>query len=352
MPPPPTPKRLDQKLARIRAGQASRRDFIIADAKDADMAFGATAPGLRARGESVPGAGPSVWKTRADYLQQIREIVTQDVVDIILLSASNLEQLVVCEGCFRDSAITPAARANDSSDIWLVRGGTYHTVPSLPFRSASLEHIQSVRRQGNGTGSVPGADLGLYSVTFNNDAVADHRTLEAFAAFRREAEEKNFRYFLEVFAPNLPAAVARPDLPGFLCDSIVRLLAGIAETGRPLFLKVPYLGPGFMNELAGYDPGVVIGGMRGAAGTTLDAFQLLHEAQAHGAWAALLGRKINQAENPLLFISFLRRLADGEIAPAEAVRAYHGELARLGLKPHRDLPADLQLTERWVCEGG
>ena len=195
-----------------------------------------------------------------------------------------------------------------------------------------------------------GADLGLYSVTFNNDAVADHRTLEALAAFRREAEEKRFRYFLEVFAPNLPAAVARPDLPGFLCDSIVRLLAGIAEAGRPLFLKVPYLGPRFMTELTSYDPGVVVGVMGGAAGTTMDAFLLLHEAQAHGAWAALLGRKINQAESPLRFIAYLRRIADGEIAPAEAVRAYHGELARLGVKPQRDLSADLQVTERWDCD--
>ena len=350
MPPPTTPKRLDQKLARIRAGQATRRDFIIADAKDADMAFGATAPGLRMEGESVPGGRLPGWKTRADSLQQIREIVAQDVVDIMLLSASNLERLAVQEGRFRESAVTAAARANDSSDIWLVRGGAYRGAPSLPFRSASIEHIQYGRQRSDGAEPVSGADLGLYSVTFNNDAVADHRTLEAFAAFRREAEEKRFRYFLEVFAPNLPAAVARPDLPGFLCDSIVRLLAGIAEAGRPLFLKVPYLGPRFMTELTSYDPGVVVGVMGGAAGTTMDAFLLLHEAQAHGAWAALLGRKINQAESPLRFIAYLRRIADGEISPAEAVRAYHAELAQLGLKPQRDLSADLQVTERWDCD--
>ena len=34
----PAPKRLDEKLARIRAGKAGRGDFIIADAKDAEQA--------------------------------------------------------------------------------------------------------------------------------------------------------------------------------------------------------------------------------------------------------------------------------------------------------------------------
>ena len=47
-------KSLDEKLARI-AADPSCNDFILADAKDADMAFGVRAPGprsyLSARGE-------------------------------------------------------------------------------------------------------------------------------------------------------------------------------------------------------------------------------------------------------------------------------------------------------------
>ena len=39
-------KSLDQKLARILA-DSSCRDFILADAKDADMAFGLSAPAAR-----------------------------------------------------------------------------------------------------------------------------------------------------------------------------------------------------------------------------------------------------------------------------------------------------------------
>jgi hypothetical protein len=39
-------KFLDTKLAAIRSGAYNPADFIIADAKDGDIAFGATAPGL------------------------------------------------------------------------------------------------------------------------------------------------------------------------------------------------------------------------------------------------------------------------------------------------------------------
>jgi hypothetical protein len=35
---------LDRKLAKIHAGKYKPADFIIADAKDADMAFGVMAP--------------------------------------------------------------------------------------------------------------------------------------------------------------------------------------------------------------------------------------------------------------------------------------------------------------------
>ena len=40
-------KSLDAKLADIRANPGSSKAFIIADAKDADMAFGVRAPGHR-----------------------------------------------------------------------------------------------------------------------------------------------------------------------------------------------------------------------------------------------------------------------------------------------------------------
>ena len=47
---------------------------------------------------------------------------------------------------------------------------------------------------------------------------------------------------------------------------------------------------------------------------------------------ALFGRKINLAEAPLHLIALMRRVADGDITPEEAVRAYHGELQKLGIR--------------------
>ena len=55
-------KSLDRKIARILADTACR-DFILADAKDADMAFGLAAgpqPGTSRRGRAVSARWPSI----------------------------------------------------------------------------------------------------------------------------------------------------------------------------------------------------------------------------------------------------------------------------------------------------
>src|SRR5690606_21554017 len=111
----------------------------------------------------------------------------------------------------------------------------------------------------------------------------------------------------------------------------------------PVFLKVVYHGPKALEELVNYDPHLIVGILGGSSGTTLDAFQMIHEAQKYGARVALYGRKINNAENQLAFIEFLRLIVDGVIEPREAVRAYHSVLEKLGIKPQRPLEEDLQL---------
>jgi hypothetical protein len=90
----------------------------------------------------------------------------------------------------------------------------------------------------------------------------------------------------------------------------------------------------------------------GSAGTTLDAFQLIHDVRKYGGRAALFGRKINQAENQLAFIEFLRHIVDGVIEPVEAVKAYHAVLAKLSLQPHRSLQDDLALGGAAASYGG
>ncbi len=131
-------KSLDTKLAAIHADPSGCRDFIIADAKDADMAFGIGAPGKSPESH----AGEVRMRTLAEYREQIREITRQGLVDIMLMSASTSYQLSIVEKLFENSHVTPAARANDTSDVFVVRGANYLESPAQPFRSATLDHIQ------------------------------------------------------------------------------------------------------------------------------------------------------------------------------------------------------------------
>lgn len=356
-------KSLDRKLAEIRANPASR-EFVIADAKDADMAFGVRAPGQRhylsSKGGRPAAFSPEIWsrdefgyRNLPEFLDIIREVVGQGLVDIVLMSAYVNELLSIKEGLFRGSPVTPAARANDATDIWAVRHGCYTREPAQPFRSASIDHIQCGQIECDRTeDGFPGANLGLYSVTFVNELEQDRATLEAFKEFREEAERKRFRYFLEVFDPNVASGVPAEQMGEFINDNILRSLAGVTEAGRPAFLKIVYHGPKHMEELVQYDPNMVVGVLGGSAGTTYDAFRLIHDAQKHGARVALYGRKINNAEHQLAFIEMLRLITDGRVSPEEAVKAYHGVLEVRGIRPKLPLEKDLELTDQSMSYDG
>jgi hypothetical protein len=341
-------KSLDAKLARIHADPHGCKDFILADAKDADMALAIGAPGRSP--ESYPREVR--YRTLAEFRAIIEEIVAQKLVDIMLMSASTSEVLTIHKRLFDNSPVTPAARANDTTDIHIVRGSKYPTQPSLPFRTATLDHIQCGHVDCKPEERHIGANLGLYSMTFTGDAAQDRVALEEYKQFRLEAERKGFRHFLEVFDPNRPEMVEASQIPGFINDVIVRTLGGVTAKGRPLFLKMVYHGPAAMEELVRYDPHLVVGILGGSAGTTYDAFKLLAEAKKYGARVALYGRKINNAENQLAFIHFLRLIADGEVGPEEAVKAYHGVLQKLGIRPWRPLDEDLKLQTNVMNYGG
>ncbi|HEY7327034.1 MAG TPA: hypothetical protein VH592_05315 [Gemmataceae bacterium] len=341
-------KSLEAKLARIHADPRRCKDFILADAKDADMALAIGAPGRSPEAHS----GELRYRSLAEFRDIITQIVEAKLVDIMLMSASTSEVLTIQKRLFDNSPVTPAVRANDTTDIHIIRGSKYPSSPSLPFRTATLDHIQCGHLDCKPEERQLGANLGLYSITFNNDAVLDRAALEEYKQFRLEAERKGFHHFLEVFDPNRPESVEASHLPGFINDAIVRTLGGVTARGRPLFLKMVYHGPKAMEELVQYDPHLVVGILGGSSGTTYDAFKLLSEARKYGAKVALFGRKINNAENQLAFIRFLRLIADGEITPEEAVRAYHGVLQHLAIKPYRSLNDDMQLQTNVMSYGG
>lgn len=295
-------KTLDQKLETLRQNPGAN-EFIIADAKDADMAWGIASPGA-----TYPNSGDGRFISMNEFMEQMREMTASGLIDILLASNSVMTTLAHDEGLFDDSAVTPAIRANDTSDVWISRVANYRNLPSKPFRSAYIHEAQ----YGSLTAPVvgdPKVNLGLYSMTFNNDLEADYLSLQAFREFRCEAAEAGFDYFLEVFAPNVEdCGISADDIPTYVNDALVRALAGVGRKNWPKFLKIPYFGPKAMEELANYDNDLIVGILGGGSGTTYDAFKQLTEAKKYGARVALYGRKIKDAEHPLTFVKYLREL--------------------------------------------
>lgn len=323
-------KTLDTRLARIRAGEYRPSDFIIADAKDADMGGGAGAPGPE---RDAAGRPTGRMLTARDYRAAMARMIEHGPVDIMLTSLSSAEALAAA-GAFAASAVTPAIRLNDTTDIWGFRGAAYRTSPALPFRTARLDRARAL------------CDLGLYAVTFYNEPERDAAALERYAAFRDEAHAHGMRHFLEVFNPAFAIETGDTDLGTYVNDAIARCLAGVAGADRPLFLKVQYNGARAMEELAAYDPGrLVVGILGGGAGTTRDTFELVRQAERHGARVALFGRKIHQSEDPVAIVRFMRRVVEGDVAPHEAVAAYHDHLAKAGIRPWRTLEEDGATTD-------
>lgn len=321
--------RMDEKLAKIRAGNYAKGDFIIADAKDGDMG-----PSINSTGPNRANDGSwTRYRTRTEFLDKVQAVVEQDVVDIMLTSVSNLEALND-RGVYKNSRVKPVIRANDATDCWVFRGATYAKEPARPFRTANLEVAKSL-----------GTDLGLYSITFNNDLDVDYFALEEFANFREDAQKHGFKYFLEVFNPNAPVGLSPEDVPAFVNDAMMRSLAGLSRRERPEFLKIPYNGPKALEELASYDTSITVGILGGGAGTTRDCLELIAQIERYGARVALFGRKINLADDPLQMVAMMRAVADGQLTSEQAVREYHASLDKNGIKPSRTLEDDVQITE-------
>lgn len=317
-------KTLDKKLKRIRTGKYTPADFIIADAKDGDMAFGVTSPGPSADGG---------WKPRASYLKAMEEMTHSGLVDIMLMSASSAE-ILKRRGTFAKSPVTPAVRMNDTTDIWSARGCCYRQFPSQPFSSADVQAVK------------PLCNLGLYSMTFSNDLAADKASLEAYRDFRIACRETGLKHFLEVFNPAFDIGISDKELGHYINDMIIKAVAGVTRDDAPMFLKIQFNGADSMQELTRYDPeNLVAGILGGAAGTTRDTFELALQAEQSGARVALFGRKINLAEAPLILVQLMRDTIAKKYSPAEAVREYHSQLKTLGIKPTRSLKQDLLITD-------
>ncbi len=322
-------KNLDIKLKKFQTGKFSPKDFIIADAKDADMGGGVPAPG-NIRDQS--GKIKKNFKSLENYLHAMEDITKSGLVDIMLMSASNAERLI-SRGLFKNSSVTPAIRLNDTSDIWGVRHGIYQKNFAKPFRTVNMKNIKKL------------ADLGLFSITFSRNVEMDISMLNAYRDFRIEAQSHKIRHFLEVFNSPVDIGLDIKETGEYVNDCILKTLAGQVNAERPLFLKIAYNGPKAMEELASYDPNnLIVGILGGSKGTTRDCFELLHKASKYGAKVALFGRKINLAEDQKLILKTMRMVIEG-LQPLEGVKHYHDQLQKKNIRPDRSLSKDTLITE-------
>jgi len=323
-------KILDTKLKNIRSGNYKPSDFIIADAKDADMGGGRRAPGFIREENGKLTEKPASYES---YLNKMKEMTKSQMVDVMLMSMTSAERLVD-QNIFNNSPVTPAVRLNDTSCIWgLLRHGEYDTHQSRPFATTQLRHAKNF------------VDLGLYSMTFNKDVDRDVYMLNEYRNFRDNAEKIGMRHFLEVFNSAV-INLSIEEMGQYVNDCILKTLAGQINKEKPLFLKIAYNGPKAMEELASYDPGnLVIGILGGGKGTSRDCFELLKQACKYGARVALFGRKVNLSENQLIIIETMRNVIENDLESNDAVKLYHDKLLKENIKPDRDISKDSELTD-------
>ena len=316
-------RRIDQKLAKTCSGNYEPRDFILTFAKDADLTRGCSATGRDGTGRLRP--------LRA-YREDVRRVIESDLADIVLTSLSTAEVLAE-EGVYSRASATPAVRLNDPTDSWRVRGGEYPMEPALPFRSSRLDAVKPV------------ASLGLYIMTFCNEVGHDHAMLRAYNDFRDLAVKVGLRHFLQIADPQIGMDVEHEDYAAFRNDMLTRAMAGIARKERPVFVQVGYLGPAAMEELSGWDPERLVVGLTGCGrGTTRDCLERLVQAERYGARLGGFSRDSFDCDDPVHLLRAMRRVIRDRMSSFEAVKAYHDDLRREGIKPLRPLQDDAELT--------
>ena len=309
--------RLEEKLARIRAGGYRRQDFVIANANDAEMG-----PGLQAMGPARERDGSSRrLRSREEFLEATQAVIRQDISDILLLSVSNLELLLK-----RDAFTRHGRQAGDPRQrhhrIWVLRGATYHIKPSRPFRTASLEArkpspISASIRSPSTTISTPTSSRSKHSpssaktrrrTAFRTSSKCSTRTPRT-STTRRCRATSTTRSFAALAASPRPSGHASQD-----------------RIQRPAGARRARL----VRSL------LVVGVLGGGAGTTRDCFELIHQAEKYGARVALFGRKIRLAESPLDMVRLCARSPTARSRrpkPSTPITTS----AEAGLTPHREL---------------
>ena len=198
---------------------------------------------------------------------------------------------------------------------------------SLPFQTVQLDEARYCESL-MGSATSCHVSLGLYSITLNNDVVADECTLNTYLRFAHDiGERQDFHHILEVFLPNVHLPGMDHQARGqYVADSIVRTMSYLRKLQRPLFIKTEYTGSSVWKELTAFDPTLVIGALGGARQSARKTLQLAHDVTEHGGHVILFGRTVFGEDCPRLIARALRAVLDRQQTPDEALREYQASL--------------------------
>ena len=296
------------------------RNPIFVFAADAQASVGLTGLGPE------PHPEPHL-RTRPEYLDLLRATVAQGSIDGLLLTPADAETLGVEERLFAASPVTPLVRMNAETGIWNPRHGRYRQQPSYPFPTLPVpdakycEGLVCEARECH-------VQLGLYSITLNNDVEYDEATLSAYLRLAREiGNTPGFHHVLEVFLPNLNTPGLDQEKRGeYVADSIVRVMSYLRSHQRPLFIKTEFTTPGVWRALCDFDPTVIVGALGGPRLNSRATLQLAHDVVRNGGKVILFGRSVFMEEDPLRICQSLRAVLDGQMSPEEAHSEYQAGL--------------------------
>ena len=268
------------------------------------------------------------YRTRPEFLQLQRDLVADGSIDGLLMTPADAEVLAVEESIFDGTPVTPLVRMNAETAIWSPRYGAYQSQHSRPFQTVFPDDAQAYCESLVAPALECRVSLGLYSITLNNDVVADERMLNAYIQFAHTVGEmQGFDHILEVFLPNIKLPGLDNEKRGmYVADSIVRTMNYLRKHQRPRFIKTAYTTAKVWNELTQFDPSLIIGALGGPRGNARKTLQLANNVIQNGGHAILFGRTIFGEESPVGIARALRNVLDELMSPEEAHSMYQQSL--------------------------
>ncbi len=291
--------RMDEKLARISAGRYTRKDFLIADAKDPDMGPGlhAVGPNARQRRLGLAAAHPrgiprlDRGGDPAGHRRHHADLGLQS------RAAGRARRLPRLAASRRRSAPTtrPISGAIAARPTMAIRRGRSAPLRSrAPRRSPTSASIRSPSttistgmcvRSRRSRRSAPTRRRTTSTISWKCSIRTSLRHLRrGHAALRQRRHRARARRAHQSRA----AAVPQDRLQRAARARRTRLLRSLPGRRRA----------------------------RRRRGHDARLFRAHHQAEKYGARVALFGRKINLAESPLDIVSFMRLVASGEISPS------------------------------------